>query len=208
MSLWGQGIWGSTVREKVISPLPHTHYGVRNRSHRLGGPEAWLRGLFPSSCAPTLDPLSAPFIQNDRNYKTRGQLSLKADKLCIRHAWIWWCGGRRVCFRARKTTHGQVNRYIKVGWNLRIGEGDAASGGIRGDWDLKNMSLWEKSWTLHFFKYHTFYIYRCVCSETDLVWSEMTAACLFPICTSESFCKSSGTLPLEFQRFGKAVFKL
>lgn len=42
----GSGNTGKHCQCRGNIPLPHTHYGVKNKSHRLGGPEVWLQGFF------------------------------------------------------------------------------------------------------------------------------------------------------------------
>lgn len=102
MSLWGQGNMGKHCRQKGNIPLPHTHYGVRNRSHRLGGPEAWPGGLgfflyaewfSPPMCPPSIFHPSISYkrkkLQNERSASAGSWNRIKRYGLDLPATWGW-----------------------------------------------------------------------------------------------------------------------
>lgn len=115
------GNMGKHGRRKGNIPLSHTHYEVRNRSHRLGGPEA-RTGDF-SSRVPSLDP-SCRGCKLQNRWAALAVPKIQMNRYLDLLVCVCVCEWRLVeesCFITRGTTHREINRYIKLVWNISRG---------------------------------------------------------------------------------------
>lgn len=140
----GSGNTGKRCQCRGNIPLPHTHYGVKTRSHRLGGPEAWLWGTFFLLNDPPMPPFSSFYLfhtldKNGKKATSDLSLFLKSDKQAEPESAC--LGGEKGDLFSYQMDHPWTSKQVCQGglkYEQQSGGGDwrLAGKGIRGEGEL------------------------------------------------------------------------